>query len=215
MEIPYFENVCISEVGIDIRSLMEDPWSGMIYLDDFDWTGMPNYATRLGELKDNGKTVTGWTAYYGYWRIDGGYCGSGPNFNESYTGDIDWQDYKLTVDMQPVLGGQHLVNLRVQGGLHSYALGFVGRNEIGILKKVGGDYEPVVAQPFEWVLGQFYQLGAQAKGTELSIMVDGQLLLTWNDDSGPYLQGQVGFGNGPGSHTRFTTFRIEPVDQSS
>ncbi len=211
MEIPFFEDVCISDIGIDIRSLKEDPWSGTLYLDAFDWGGAPNYATQLGQLKDNGKTITGWTTYRGYWRVDDGYCGSGADFNETYTGDVDWQNYKVTVELQPVIGKQHMINLRVQNALHSYALGFVDVDKIGIFKKVNGVYQQVAAQSCDWQLGQSYLLTAQAKGTQFSLMLDGELLLTWEDESASYLHGQVGLCNGPGSHTRFTTFRIEPV----
>lgn len=211
MEIPHFEDVCISDVGLDIRSLKEDPWSGTIYLDAFDWGGAPNYATRLSQLKENGKTITGWTTYRGYWRVDGGYCGSGVDFSETYTGDIDWQNYKVTVGMQPLIGKQHMINLRVQGGLSAYALGFVEADKIGILKKVDGVYQQAAAQSCDWTAGQIYRLTAQAQGTHLSLTLDGERLLTWEDNSAPYLHGQVGLSNGPKSHTRFTTFQIEPV----
>jgi hypothetical protein len=212
IEIPFLENACISDVGIDIRSLMEDPWSGTLYLDAFDWDGPPNYATQLSQLKDNGKTVTGWTTYRGYWRLDDGYCGSGVDFNETYTGDVAWQDYKITAKFQPVLGEQHFINLRVQGGLHAYALGFVAANRIGILKKVNGIYQQIAVEGFDWQLGQFYTLTAQAKDSQFSIMMDGDTLLVWEDKSAPYQHGQVGLGNGAGAHTRFTSFRIEPVN---
>ena len=211
MEIPFFEDVCISEVGLDIRSLMEDPWSGTIYLDALDWDGDPDYATQLAQLKDNGRTTTGWTTYRGYWRLEDGYRGSGVDFSETYTGDVDWKNYKVTVAFQPVMGNQHMVNLRVQGGLYSYALGFVDVGQIGILKKIEGVYQQVIAHQCDWQLGQSYLLSAQARGSQFEITLDGNPLLTWEDDSNPYLHGQVGLCNGPGSHTSYTTFRIEPL----
>ncbi len=44
------------------------------------------------------------------------------------------------------------------------------------------------------------QLAISAVGAEL---VAGQTLLRWRDTEAPYLNGQIGLGNGPGCHTRF------------
>jgi ADP-ribosylglycohydrolase len=211
LEIPYHEDICISDVGIDIRSMMEDPWSGVLYLDALDWGGAPDYFTNLRQLENNGKTVTGWTTYRGYWRIDDGYCGSGVDYSESYTGDVDWKNYSVMVEMQPVLGDQHLLNLRVQDGRHCYALGFVGPGQAGVFKKVAGSYQQVSAAPFDWEMGKSYLLSGQAYGNKFSLLVDGEEILTWKDESAPYLQGQIGLCSGPGSHTRYKTLRIKPA----
>jgi ADP-ribosylglycohydrolase len=212
LDLPAMDDVCLSEVGLVIRSLAEDPWSGVIYLDAMDWDGPPDYALELGQQPPNGLTTAGWTTLAGYWRVeDGAYWGSGVEQNESYTGDLTWQDYAVTVRFQPVCGGHHGINVRVQGALRSYLLGFAGDGRIGLYKKEAGRYRELLSAPYDWQLGATYSARVAATGNRLQLAINGETVLDHTDVDGPYLSGQIGLANGPGCRTRFTRLQVRPA----
>lgn len=213
LDIPVMDDLVISDVGLVIRSLAEDPWSGLVYLDAVDWGGAPDYGLKLGSLLPNGKTHAGWTTGCGYWRVeDGAYCASGIDQNESYTGDVTWADYRVTAALQPVLGGQHGVALRVGGMLSGYVLGFDGPGRVSIRKKVRGRSQELAAAPFDWDLNSDYSVTASAAAGCLSLAIDGKMLLEVRDSEQAYLCGQIGLVNGPGCSTRFLQLEVRPLD---
>ncbi len=209
MTVPDEENLTVSHLGFDIRSMQEDPWSGNLYVDALDWSGKALYRLNLGDLAPNGKTTTQFTTYSGFWRLEQeAYCASGVEFNESYTGDPTWQDVTLTAAFEPVTGSRHFVNLRVQGGLSGYALGFIEEGTVGILKKMDGEYHILSKGDFPWKLGKTVTLKATAEEKTLSLYVNDALVLSVEDNDSPYLQGQIGLGNGPACMTRFITLQL-------
>ncbi|HEY88697.1 MAG TPA: DUF1080 domain-containing protein [Thermoflexia bacterium] len=209
LALPAMEDVCLSEVGLVVRSLGEDPWSGVLHVDALDWDGPPNYNVQLGTLLPNGKTTTGWTTHCGYWRVENGaYSGSGGGQNESYTGDVAWQDYQITVQLQPVLGERHCVNVRVQGALSSYAAGLVAGERVALCKKQEGHYRELASAPFPWRHGELYTLTIVASGNAISLSANGKQLLQVTDGHAPYSHGQIGLSNGAGCHTRFLNLQV-------
>ncbi len=209
MTVPEVKNLTISHLGFDIRSMQEDPWSGNLYIDALDWSGKAAYELELGKLAPNGKTTTQFTTYSGFWRLEQeAYCASGIEFNESYTGDIHWKNVALTAAFEPVTGNRHFVQLRVQGGLSSYALGFIEENKAGILKKIDGEYHILAVVDYDWEQGQAYTFLAKAQGKTLSLLINGDQVVATEDNENPYLQGQIGLGNGPACMTRFTKMQL-------
>lgn len=213
LTIPKMDDICISEVGISFYTLAEQPWRGNLLIKEFDWNGIPNYATSLGKLTPNGKTTLGWTTYSGYWRVEAGaYCGSGPDQNETYTCTPTISDHEMIVKLKPVIGNRHCVNLRVQGGLMSYAFGFLNKNEIGIMKKVDGVYQTLLAQSYTWSSGQEYIFRVVAKANKFTFFINDHKGFDFVDEDLPYLTGQVGLSNGPKCCTQFIEFEIKPCD---
>ena len=212
VDLPPMEGVCFSEVGIVIRSLAEDPWSGVLYLDAMDWGGPANYGLDLGQQPPNGRTTAGWTTLAGYWRVeDGAYWGSGVEQNESYTGDFAWEDYAVTVRFQPVRGDHHGVNVRVRGARECYLLGFAGEGRVGLYKKEAGRYRELLSAAYDWQLGEIYSFRVVASGERLQLGIDGETVLDHTDVDAPYLQGQIGLANGPGCRTRFERLQVRPA----
>jgi ADP-ribosylglycohydrolase len=212
VDLPPMDDVCFSEVGLVLRSLAEDPWSGVIYLDAMDWSGPANYALDLGRQPPNGRTTAGWTTLSGHWRVeDGAYWGSGVEWNESYTGDFAWQDYVVTVRFQPVRGVNHGVNVRVQGARQSYLVGFSGEGSIGLYKKEAGLYRELVSKTYDWQLGERYSLRVAASGSRLRLAIEDEWVLDHTDAEEPYLQGQIGLSNGLGCRTRFERLEVRPT----
>ncbi len=205
--IPALHNALLSKVGIILKNTGQ-PWSGSFTLHWLDWEGAAQFSTDFGLERTEFGAISQWTYVRGYWRLENGaYHGSGAGINESYTGDIDWQDYRLDVQLTPLLGNHHHVNVRVQGAQRSYAIGFAPDDRVIVYKNTG-EYQPVASAPFLWRHGQSYQLNVTVNGNRLQVAVDNMPLLTWVDADSPYLHGQIGLSNFAGCHTRFETVRV-------
>jgi hypothetical protein len=200
--VPPLANALLSDVGLSFRTT-GTPWSGRVLLDWLDWDGAPEWICDFSHERPEYDAISGWTFVRGFWRLDSGaYHGSGVGVNESYTGDPQWRDLQLAVDLVPLVGEQHMMLLRVQGTRRSYAVGLAGTNRLVLYKNAGG-YQEVASAELAWTHGTCVRLEVTAKAAELIVAVDGQPLLQWHDEDAPYLSGQIGLGNGAGCHTRF------------
>lgn len=205
--IPPQTNALLSQVGVTVRNVGES-WSGYFLLDNLDWQGAPDWSSDFALERAEYGAISQWTFLRGYWRIEeGGYHGSGPGICESYTGDPEWRDVELTVDLVPLLGQYHNVNLRVQGARRSYAVGLAEKDRLVLYKNQGG-YRPVARAQCPWVHGKRYEIQIQAVRDTLAVRVDGVLRLEWRDEQEPYLHGQIGLSNWDGSHTRYERIRV-------
>lgn len=137
------------------------------------------------------------------------YHGSGPEISETYSGDVDWRDYTLRVQLVPVLGDHHNILIRVQGALRSYSVGLAPNNEFVMYKNDRG-YRVVARVPFTWGHGQPYELELSGEGNRLSARIYGGPRIEWVDEDSPYLNGQIGLSNFGGCHTRFDQVAIRP-----
>jgi ADP-ribosylglycohydrolase len=204
--IPRLENALLSQAGLALRTLGE-PWSGALWIESFDWSGGVNFSNDFRLERAEYGALSQWTFLRGYWRIEeGAYHGSGAALGESYTGDIGWRNYTLTVDLVPILGEDHRVLVRVQGARRSYAVGLAPNNRLVIYKNTGG-YTPTAETRYEWNLGVRYRLSVQVVGAKINVTVNDQELLTWEDREQPYWYGQIGLAN-LASHTRYERFKV-------
>jgi ADP-ribosylglycohydrolase len=209
-DIPRLEDVLLSQAGIVVRNLGET-WNGHLLIDSFDWSGAPDFSCDFSRERPEYGAISQWTFLRGYWRLeDGAYHGSGGAVSESYTGDPAWRDLALEVDLVPLAGESHNVNIRVQGARRSYAAGLARGDRIVICKNARG-YLPVAEAGFPWQLGVRYHLRVDAAGPTIRLAVDDRPLLTWTDQDEPYLNGQIGFSNFA-SHTRYERLRVFPPD---
>jgi len=200
--LPHLENALLTDVGLTLRNTGES-WSGHLLLDSLDWGGRPDFVSDFSRARPEFGAISGWTFLRGFWRLeDGAYHGSGPGVCETYTGDDRWGDLALTVDLVPLAGEHHNLNVRVQGARRSYAIGLAPGGRLVLAKNAGG-YRAVAEAPLSWQLGQRYRLAVAAVGPTLTINVDGRELLRWTDETEPYLHGQIGLSTFSGSHCRF------------
>ena len=162
--LPAGESVYVAEVGTVIRHEIDAGWTGSIWLDDLDWDGQPDVHYDFKKAKAEYGAISQWTYLRGYWRLqDGAYHGSGFSTNETYSGDIAWEDITLTVSLTPLLGSHHLISTRVQGALRSYAFGFPPNGTVTLYKNAGG-YHALASAPFKWKSGQSYTLRLACNG---------------------------------------------------
>lgn len=208
-DIPELHDVCLSQVGVVLRNLGEI-WSGSVLLDDLDWGGRPRFSTDFSQERAEYGGISQWTFLRGYWRLqDGAYHGSGPGTNESYSGDMGWHDYRLTVRLVPLLGEGHNINIRVQGSLRSYALGLASGGRLVLYKnEPGAPYRPLAEAPLPWRHGEPYELFLEADRGCLLAGVNGGPQLEWEDSDRPYGHGQIGLSNFAGCHTRYEEVRV-------
>ena len=211
--IPALTDACLSEVGIVLRNTGPQWDTGVVHLAELDWSGTPQFKSTFAHTQPQTGAISEWTYWRGYWRIeDGAYCGSGPLESESYTGDINWTDYTLSVQLTPILGDYHLVNVRVQGAQRSYAFGLSPDNTITLYKK-NRDYHAIQSAPFAWQPGEHYHLIVKAQGNALTATIENvdqtqSQSITWEDTDTPYRKGQIGLSTWYGSHTRYAMLQV-------
>jgi ADP-ribosylglycohydrolase len=212
--IPPLTDACLDTAGIVLRNLGEVWETGSFYVQWLDWSGgqnPPASTITFAHDRSESGSASQWTRLRGYWRLeDGAYHGSGPGECETYTGDIDWDDYHFSARIVPLIGEHHQINARVQGALRSYAFG-LSPDGVMLYKK-DRRYAPVASAPFEWQHGQPYTLSLTVQGSQLtaSAQAEGGPVQTirWQDDA-PYLTGQVGISTWGGGHIRCTQIQVE------
>jgi len=214
-DIPELTDACLSQVGIALRNVGADWVVGSVAIRDLDWRGVPTFDTTFAREREESGAISQWTYLRGHWRLeDGGYHGSGPGINETYTGDIDWADYVMSAQVSPVVGEHHLINARVQGALRSYAFGLTPDNTITLYKNEG-QYRVLASTEFEWQHGETYTLSLQVEGNKITASVQGrQKTLEFHDEDKPYLTGQIGFSTWHGSHTGYKALKVSGVRSS-
>ncbi|REE81007.1 ADP-ribosylglycohydrolase [Paenibacillus taihuensis] len=211
--IPPMDNVCLLEAGIEW--IPEGGWGPLIaYVDDMRFSGKPDYAVdfakeRLEKWNGTHIEVSQLTYLRGLWTLDegklvGSFYGDSA---ESYTGDLQWDDYRFSASVIPQSGSEHRVLFRVQGGIRSYAAGFSEGGRFCLYKNENG-YRELASTMFDWSLGQCYTIEINAAGDAFDISVDGTMLLCYEDKDAPYLNGMVGFATDKGSRTQFSSFRF-------
>jgi hypothetical protein len=208
--IPALKDACLSEVGIVLRNVGELWETGSFHLQELDWSGTPEFECTFAKERAESGGISQWTRLRGYWRLENGaYQGSGVGLCESYCGGIDWTDYTLEVELVPLIGEYHNINVCVQGALRSYAFGLAPEGKIALYRK-DKTYSVLADAPFVWSHNTGYRLTIAAEGDSLAGVVtatDGQTQHIVVKDSA-YRSGQIGLSTWHGSHTRYQLVRI-------
>ena len=133
---------------------------------------------------------------------------SGPDFAEAYTGDVSWRDLSCSFVMIPDVGTDHFVNVRVQGAMRSYAIGFCG-GEFCIIKN-GKTPKKLDGVKFSFDPGKQYRIDVSLRGDAVTGVLDGKLVVTNKGDDDPLLSGSIGLSCKNGSHTRYISIDVRP-----
>lgn len=212
--IPAIENGVLDEAGFLL--VPENGEEICVYLDDFYRDGTPEYVTNFDKMwlekwawgRDD---VCQFTKMKGLTYLqDGKLHLSCADFGETYTGGQDWEDYRAAFTVTPVLGGCHMVNVRVQGAIRSYGVGFGKADTFGIYKNDNG-YYPLAETAFPWEVGKTYEIAVKAKGSTITAFIDGGKLLEVTDRERPYLHGSIGLSVRKCSHISCGRITVQPV----
>ncbi|MCG2769625.1 MAG: ADP-ribosylglycohydrolase family protein, partial [Anaerolineae bacterium] len=77
-QIPELRGACLSEVGVALRNVNGEPWTGNVLLGSLDWGGAPRFSYDFSQERHEYGAISQWTFLRGYWRLnDGAYHGSG------------------------------------------------------------------------------------------------------------------------------------------
>lgn len=211
-KIPELSGACIEEIGIVITS--EEPINGRVYMDNFNYEVSPEYTLDFSKERMENWTVTHntpaqLTYLKGIWSLEEGYLrGSGYGNCESYTGSRKWKDYELECEIKPIEGNNHNVNFRVWGAMRSYAAG-LAEGKIVLYKNEEGKYKELKSSPLDWKKGDSYKIGVKAINNKITVYLEGNEVISYEDIDNPYLKGQAGFSNLNGGCTYYKYLKVK------
>ena len=206
--IPDTDGDLIDEAGIILEgySVSKAKTLGVIYLDEFSITGDSAYTISLAKQRKEFGTVTPFSTDHGAWEIEDGRlslmrCGEA----FAYAGNYYAADCRITTDVEPVNGEDHLLLLRAQGAMRGYALGFAGPGKAAIYKNDFG-FTKLAETDYPWEAGRNYHFSAAAEGNRISLLIDDREVLCVED--GQYAYGMFGCGSLSMGRTFFGDFTV-------
>lgn len=188
----------------------------MVYIDDLEYGGTPDYKIDFKkeklELKaQNHYEFSQFTKVKGWiWAEDEWLHITCADFAEAYTGSRRFENYEINLEIRPLCGEHHHVNLRVQGAMYGYAVGFEGRGKLAILKNSAG-YECMNETEYEWENGKSYQMTFRVNKDRIQVFEGNTLLLEAIDHDRPYLSGAWGVSVTKGSHCSYRNVNVRGI----
>lgn len=206
-EIPAIQGGLLDEMGfcIHVEGERGQGHTVAVLLDDFYTDGTPCYSIEMEREQEEiwtsiHREITQFTKLKGLFYLENDRLHlSCCDFGEAYTGSHNWKDYRAEFFVTPETGAHHLVNVRVQGAIRSYAAALLPGNKAAILKNSNG-YQVLAMTDFTWELGKEYRITVQAAGNRLTVWIDGKQVLEAEDRDRPYLEGAIGLSVQKGSH---------------
>jgi len=166
------------EIGVEAE--------GCVYLDYLRWDGEPNYAStrppqvRRGNSMWRRSWVNGVDDFVSMPWVEPFRLVQNTGRGLVMQGSREWRDISVTADVCGHLARATGIAVRVQGLGRYYAFVLHNSGEARIIK-VAGDETILVTVPFDWHLGQPYQLTMTASGDQLVASIDGSQVLTATD----------------------------------
>ena len=213
--LPPMEGVLFDEMGFcfHVEGVHTQVFALTGLIDDLYADGGPDYTLRMDKEEEEVWTgthreISQFTKLKGLMYLaDGQLNLSCSDFAEAYTGRYDWEDYEARFFLTPVTGEHHMVNIRVQGAVRSYAAGLLPGGKFGILKNDNG-YSLVVQEDFFWQPGKEYVICISAKDNRVKASVDGRPALEFTDRDHVYERGSIGVALADGSHCRYRKIEV-------
>ena len=147
----------------------------------------------------------------GFWEYEKDYfSGSCTDYGQAITGPYNSKNYKTSCELMPLKGENHYFSFRVQGLAKSYAIGFMGQNQIALLKR-NKVYEVLKIVDFDWNYNTWYKFNIKVKNESITIVVDDKMKLLLKDLDKPYLYGQIGFSIEDNSHCHYRNLEFEEI----
>lgn len=217
-QIPPMESGLIEEVGFAFCVFGEKQCDDTMValIDDLYVDGTPDYSIEFEKEKEEKWThlhieVSQFTRVKGKsYLSDGKMHVSCADFGETYSGHHDWKDYCAEFVITPTIGDCHMTNVRVQGAIRSYAVGFAGEDVLAILKNENG-YRTLKSITYKWEKGKEYTIKIKAEGNSFQASVNDEIYIEATDDNNPYLSGGIGLSVRNGSHCECKRIKVLPV----
>ena len=212
-KVPAMDGVLIDEMGFIFHMGGFD--RTMIFtgfIDDLYADGKAEYSIVFSKEREEiwtglHKEISQFTKLKGLiYMADGQMNLSCADFAEMYTGRYDWTDYEAQFVLTPVVGENHMVNVRVQGAIRSYAAGLLPGGQFAILKNENG-YKVLAKTDFAWEPGKEYCITVKAEGNRISACV-GDAALEITDTDRPYLTGSIGVSMLKGTHDKYRCIAV-------
>ncbi len=180
----------IAAVGIELHSPSHA--TGTIYLDTLTWEGTPDLLLRRPD-----HTGEMWRMAW----VDGVDQVAAPpteyirlmqNSGRGLfiTGTREWRDYALQATVTPHMLTSGGIAARVQGMRRFYALLLEPGNKIKLIKALDGDTLLAEAN-LPWQFGQSHLLRLEVDGNQIRGYVNGQLIVTAEDNDSPLTGGGI------------------------
>lgn len=207
--IPSLEGALIDEIGLcfHVQGTHTQVFDFVGLIDDLYADGKADYSIDFANETEEQwtvlhKEISQFTKLKGLMYLnDGEMHLSCSDFAEAYTGRHDWGDYRAKFFFTPLTGKHHMVNVRVQGAIRSYAVGLLPDGKAAILKNDNG-YRILAETPFDWGCGKEYCIDVQVIGNKISAEIEG-CCLEAVDEEKPYLFGAVGVSMQNGTHDKY------------
>jgi hypothetical protein len=190
--IPSTDGQPIAAVGLEISHMQRA--DGVLYLDYLTWEGAPEIT--LQHCAGDGVMwrrawVNGVDQYEERWpeafRL---VQNSGRGLFSQ--GCREWGDYTVSSEINLHLVKAAGLAARVQGMRRYYALLLCNDGKARLIKTLDGDTTLAEAD-FPWAYGQTYNFTLKVRGRRIHGEIDGQLLLTADDNERPLMGGGVAF----------------------
>ena len=212
--VPGLEGALIDEIGLcfHVQGTHTQVFDFVGLIDDLYADGKADYAIEFAKETEEQwtglhKEISQFTKLKGLMYLsDGEMHLSCSDFAEAYTGRYDWEDYRAKFFFTPLTGKNHMVNVRVQGAIRSYAVGLLPDGKAAILKNDNG-YRILAETSFDWSCGKEYCVDVQVRGNRICAEIEG-CHLDAVDEEKPYLYGAVGVSMQNGTHDKYSKIVI-------
>ncbi len=218
LKVPFLDSGLLDEAGFvfDVLCGAEKSQSLRVLLDDFYIEGTPDYSIQFAKSREDywsplRQEISQFTKLKGIsYLVDGRLHLSCHDFGEMYTGGYDWEDYTAIFRVRPEQGAHHMVNVRVQGAIRSYAAGFTEQGKFGFCKNDHG-YQVLEEVAYAWNLGEDYEIVVTVIGDQFIVSLNGKQMLQYTDLESPFLTGSIGISVAEGSHSSYESIQVHPM----
>lgn len=196
----------VDEVGVVLEGYAPASFKtlGLVYLDNFTVSGKSAYSIAIQKQKRNFAAITPFSMDHGAWDLYGGTLNlmrNEPSF--AYTGNYYAENYVFEAPVTPRHGESHLLVCRAQGAQRCYAAGFDEKGKAVLLKNDFG-FSTLASCDFDWKENQTYRMELRCEQDEITLLVDGKVLLSAKDEA--YGYGMFGCGSCRMGRTSFGDF---------
>jgi ADP-ribosylglycohydrolase len=207
---PRIAGAMIDEIGLifEGNSPEKNKDLGCLYIDRFKAEGKARYTIAMEKQCKEFASITPFSHNHGAWELVRHESGvvymeaMAAEHAEAMTGNYYMEDAELGGSILPHSGFSHLAGLRIQGALRGYYAGFHGEGRAVIVKH-NKTLTGLASVSFPWQHEKLYHIGFSARGSLLTLEIDGRPLLECEDHEfrygmagyALYGMGRCGFGD--------------------